>query len=659
MAQQASPAEDDELFRSESAQNAFQKTVQSINRESVRYSGDALSTPWFDEDGNLIWSRRRVMAAQLVRSAKFDTCMGVVIVLNICIMVYEANTDASCYPEYEDRLSECKSHSDNIPLIGILNYVFLMFYTIEAGVRVFVDQRDYIFNSWNQLDTFLVVVGWMSAIMESFVNVSFLRVLRLSRLLRAMRVLMSIRELYLLMTGFVTSLRAIFFGAVCLFCALSLWAIIAVQVLHPVNASISYDGCERCSRGFQSVQSAILTFFQQTVAGDSWGQISMPVIEKAPWSGLILASVLISIGLGVMNLILAVIVERAAEARENDVETRLREKDAERRYNMLNLAKLCHEIDYNGSGTLSLDNFLEGMENSRQFAKLLKILDLEKSDIESIFHVLDMDKSGDVSYFEFCDAINKASKRDLQMMSSLIKFSIAEVKALLERDINAKLDNHTALLQQILLRVGADGGESANVSRPKLTKEEERRASNGIGHQEAKIPNDSLSHQNGVATTFGLDTLQGPIEDFHGSIHGLVAQVTAQTDAMSQAEKHLLALQTSLGVRAEERCGSLKSSSQHSAAELLRHTQLSGRLSEIQSKICESVVADFSLLARKKYIQSWLMEQIYQEEIPRIVRVTEPSKDVNLSETGRLPTAAEQLQPTFLSGNSDDHAVRV
>jgi len=52
------------------------------------------------------------------------------------------------------------------------------------------------------------------------------------------------------------------------------------------------------------------------VAGDSWGAISVPVIENHPWMGVILISIVFTVSLGLMNLMLAVIVERAAEARE-------------------------------------------------------------------------------------------------------------------------------------------------------------------------------------------------------------------------------------------------------------------------------------------------------------------------------------------------------
>lgn len=47
---------------------------------------------------------------------------------------------------------------------------------------------------------------------------------------------------------------------------------------------------------------ASLTLFQQIVAGDSWGAISLPLAEAHPWTSPILFAILMTISLGVMNL---------------------------------------------------------------------------------------------------------------------------------------------------------------------------------------------------------------------------------------------------------------------------------------------------------------------------------------------------------------------
>merc|ERR1719359_2715100 len=105
---------------------------------------------------------------------------------------------------------------------------------------------------------------------------------------------------------------------------LMMWSIVTVELVHPLNEEIAkeglYDGCDRCPRAFASVAQAMLTFIQTIIAGDSWGTLALPLIEKQPWTALIFMSVLLTVQLGLLNLILAVIVDRAAEARAQDTE---------------------------------------------------------------------------------------------------------------------------------------------------------------------------------------------------------------------------------------------------------------------------------------------------------------------------------------------------
>eukprot|EP00930_Biecheleria_cincta_P012402 TRINITY_DN11613_c0_g1_i1.p1 TRINITY_DN11613_c0_g1~~TRINITY_DN11613_c0_g1_i1.p1 ORF type:complete len:590 (+),score=87.05 TRINITY_DN11613_c0_g1_i1:49-1770(+) len=366
--------------------------------------------------------------------------MCAIILANTAIMVFETNQDAMCYPEFEGREDSCTHHSSNIAWLSGMNLVFLIIYTVEASLRLYAERTAFFFNRWNQIDCLLVLLGWLASYAFAFLNVTFLRSFRIARLLRAARVLTSIREFYLLMSGFMSSVRAIFFGALGLLSALLFWSIFVVQVIHPINASIYYRECERCSGGFKNVQSAIVTLVQQIVAGDSWGQISVPIIEKAPWTFPILFSILVSISLGVMNLILAVIVERSTEARENDIAAKIKRKEQCRMRNMIELAKVCHDMDEDGSGTLSLDEMMNGCDTSSAFKDLMALLDLHKEDMASIFKSLDEDGSGDVSYLEFCQNIDKASKRDTQIMVSLIKLSLSEIKTIMQKEVIACLN---------------------------------------------------------------------------------------------------------------------------------------------------------------------------------------------------------------------------
>ena len=83
----------------------------------------------------------------------------------------------------------------------------------------------------------------------------------------------------MLIGGLYSSLKAIIFGAIMLIVMILVWAVVSVEMLHPIASVIDFPGtCERCSRGFADIFSASVTIFQQIVAGDSWGAISIPLV---------------------------------------------------------------------------------------------------------------------------------------------------------------------------------------------------------------------------------------------------------------------------------------------------------------------------------------------------------------------------------------------
>ena len=254
-----------------------EKAIKEIR--SFRYQSYAASKPWQDADGNLIWSAWRMKCAQLVFSQTFETTMGLIIVANVALIVHETNQDARCFPEYKADLQECPYLSEKSPPVIALNALFLTLYSLECAVRAYVERSAFIWNKWNAIDLFTVVTGWFGFSVSGLVNVTLLRMFRLVRVARAVRVLISVPEFYLLITGLHSSIKAIIFGALLLLCLILFWSVIAVDLVHPVSSALLWDDCDRCPRSFESIWAASLTLFQQIVAGDSWGEISIRVVE--------------------------------------------------------------------------------------------------------------------------------------------------------------------------------------------------------------------------------------------------------------------------------------------------------------------------------------------------------------------------------------------
>lgn len=64
---------------------------------------------------------------------------------------------------------------------------------------------------------------------------------------------------------------------------------------------------------------------------------------------------------------------------------------------------------------------LDGFDRDLNFKSLMAHMDIERDDMQTIFKVLDADRSGEVDYVEFCHHLGSCKKRDPLMMSSLTR----------------------------------------------------------------------------------------------------------------------------------------------------------------------------------------------------------------------------------------------
>ena len=211
----------------------------------------------------------RLRTANIVYSQTFEMVMGIVILINVATIIYEANLDASCYPEFVENYSACPWRSGNIGWLSALNAALLVIYSLECFARLYVERTQFLCNRWNMLDFTTVLLGWTSVLLaattDSAINLGLFRLLRLVRVLRAIRILIAIPEFYLLVTGLWSAIKAIFFGSAMLLLVIVFWAVVSVEMFHPVLSVISSSTCRRCQKGFSNVFQAAVTLFQQTL----------------------------------------------------------------------------------------------------------------------------------------------------------------------------------------------------------------------------------------------------------------------------------------------------------------------------------------------------------------------------------------------------------
>ena len=106
------------------------------------------------------------------------------------------------------------------------------------------------------------------------------------------------------------ALQALVWSFIFCFVIMTVWAMLLVEFVHPLIQELNdkdgtFANCPQCTRATSSVMSANLLLFKTVIAGDSWGEIAVPVIERYPLTAIVFTGSLLTLVFGVLNLIVA------------------------------------------------------------------------------------------------------------------------------------------------------------------------------------------------------------------------------------------------------------------------------------------------------------------------------------------------------------------
>jgi len=256
----------------------------------------------------------------------------------------------------------------------------------------------------------------------------WLRVFRLFHIVKAIRFVNKHPYLDLLISGFIGSMKAMFFGGLIIAALLCFFSILVVQILHPINADLTYDACSDCSGGFHSIGRSMLTLFQQIIAGDSWRLSTIPLIEIHPATSIFFAAVFLSVGLALMSLILGVVVTQAQQAHDDLRDEMRQEAMFLKREAQMSLIALCEAMDDDGSGDLSKDEIIAGYKSSQIFRDCVSTLGLEEEDLNVVWTLVDPAHCGKCSYKEFVQQLYTMQSSDTQFVLAYMKYYLTDVR---------------------------------------------------------------------------------------------------------------------------------------------------------------------------------------------------------------------------------------
>lgn len=380
------------------------------------------------------WGWRRRFVHEWLSKRRFKFFMLSIVCTNVVLVVMQTDAEAND-EEFGIGLSA-------------LNHIFLLTYIIEIIAELYVYRADFFYDCSKIFDLSIVMADVVTELFGSLgVRFSVFRLVRLISLARALRTTPAFRELYVMIQGFIGTAKAIVWSTVLLAFILTLFSILTVQMIHPLNLELAeagiYDGCDRCSRAYSTVMQANLTFFQSIVAGDSWGLVTIPIIERWPWTLLIFIPAVLVLQLGLMNLVMKVIVDSASSHRDAESEMNVVEQQEELKRLRERLYCMCRDMDSDKSGELSVEELVAGYTSNRAFRNTLNAMAFYREDLEAVFSIIDQDDSGTVSYTEFVEAVFKMKTEDSHTMLVFIKSYVCDLR----RKIHQELFKTQALIQ--------------------------------------------------------------------------------------------------------------------------------------------------------------------------------------------------------------------
>jgi len=343
---------------------------------------------------------------RFIDSFRFQLFIGFLICLNAAEIGLEADLNRT---------------GENSIVWDISESAFLVIWIAEAVVRLHEERVQYFCSCWNLLDLFLVILGvfetWIlrliiqssggsSASLGSLSVLRLLRILRMLRLLRLIKLARLFKELWLIINGFLQSLRTLAWVLLLLFLVIYSGGIYMTIIVGHTCETDYADWHDPCEELFGGVVRSMYTLFQ-VMTFESWSMvIARPVLKEKAWLFLFFLAFLMITSFGLLNIIVGVIVENTLEAAD---EQRVAEEESRRKEmskTLTALRRVFEEADTNGDGILDLSEFRAILEKP-DVAEIVKGLELPIAQPDRLFEAIDQEENGNITIAQFIDGALK------------------------------------------------------------------------------------------------------------------------------------------------------------------------------------------------------------------------------------------------------------
>jgi hypothetical protein len=294
---------------------------------------------------------------------------------------------------------------DDITSFIVLEHCFTAIFTFELAMRLLADGWIWLVEGLNFADFMLIVVTgilpmWIFGPLGIKSNelriLQVLRVLRLIKIVRMVRTVPMFRIFWSLIRGLLDSGRTLLWTYIMIGAVLYIFAIFGVYLIGKDSSFADAgddEAAEIALEYFGDVPKCFITLFQ-TMTLDSWTAIARPLMRHsdvvAPYFILVILMVVLALG----NLVTAVIIDNANDASSKDQELKASEKRGEMEKEIKALKDIFIDIDTDGSGILSKEEYMEALHTNEKVQEVFEHLGISNNEREEIFELLDVNGKG-------------------------------------------------------------------------------------------------------------------------------------------------------------------------------------------------------------------------------------------------------------------------
>eukprot|EP00931_Biecheleriopsis_adriatica_P103825 TRINITY_DN78616_c0_g1_i1.p1 TRINITY_DN78616_c0_g1~~TRINITY_DN78616_c0_g1_i1.p1 ORF type:complete len:699 (+),score=160.89 TRINITY_DN78616_c0_g1_i1:189-2099(+) len=381
---------------------------------------------------------------RLTRSSAYELASTLLIVLNAVLVIWETERRAA--------LAQAQASGADVKreevYFRIVACWFCAIFIADLGLRM-IGERLHFFQSrewrWNVFDMFValsaaaeVIVDFhssadqtatasqLSHFLRKFSMLRILRLLRAIRTMRSVRVMRFIRELRIMVLSLTGSLKSLAWAVVLLAIVLLVFSVFftegAVAYCERHRGEKSEE-VEQLLQYFGTVSTATVSLFMAMSGGEDWGNI-MKSLDPLPLEYRLLFLVFITFAvLALLNVVTAVFVGAAMQQAQADREMVVQE-EIHHKGELVNLMQqVFNELDMNGSGALSLEEFEKHIEDDKILA-YLRVLEIEVSQVKILFTLLDVDNTGEVDIDEFVGGCIRLRGGATSMDLAVLKYQV-------------------------------------------------------------------------------------------------------------------------------------------------------------------------------------------------------------------------------------------